>query len=362
MFCGICGMEFPDEFNFCPKCGRAVKVSTSEPKPQAADTVPVLAPSPPNNQLPPAQTVSAKTPFNYGTVVFAAFSVLSLLVSLIKGIVPLYLGESALWAFVAWYWHKKNHRSRAANQMVLLLAMAVVGGQAYLLGKRSTTTPRRPSLNSTLEDRMTTVPSWVPENKAALPTTPPDSSATVARPGTKKAKGPARRGSKGESSTPGNRLVQRQDKSEAVFQPCAEELPAGTDRMPVSLSPSLIGLLKATIKDQDSLFDRPGWALTMENGTDFCIVSVGLSIDVEKSNSDQMTIKRTAEFSPPLAPGQQHRAFLDRREYLYDGGYVDGRLIRWSITVVRGFAAAKPDGRPGAAAASTTLGGGSEHP
>jgi len=62
---------------------------------------------------------------------------LSLFVCLAKGIVPLYLGESALWAVVAWYWHKKGPRSEGATGTVLLLAVAFAAGEGYVLGRQS---------------------------------------------------------------------------------------------------------------------------------------------------------------------------------------------------------------------------------
>src|SRR5271157_2599222 len=108
MFCGVCGSEFPDDFCFCPKCGRSVRTGALAGGTQdvAVAPVPEAEPDTKNQQTAPSAPVEAR--FNYGTVVFAAFSVLSLLVCLAKGIVPIYLGESAFWAAVAWYWHKKS--------------------------------------------------------------------------------------------------------------------------------------------------------------------------------------------------------------------------------------------------------------
>ncbi|MGA3055925.1 MAG: zinc ribbon domain-containing protein [Candidatus Korobacteraceae bacterium] len=137
MFCGVCGSEFPDDFSFCPKCGRSVRTSTLPEGPQPVAATPTLEAEPDtkNQQSAPSGPVAPQ--FNYGTVVFAAFSVLSLLVCLAKGIVPIYLSESVLWAAVAWYWQKKSPWSETATGIVLLVAVGVAGGEGYLLGRQS---------------------------------------------------------------------------------------------------------------------------------------------------------------------------------------------------------------------------------
>lgn len=66
---------------------------------------------------------------NVGTFVFGAFAVISLLVSMVKGVVPLYLLESGGWAWAAWYWHKKRVKSDIAKLLVFMLGIAVVIGE-----------------------------------------------------------------------------------------------------------------------------------------------------------------------------------------------------------------------------------------
>jgi hypothetical protein len=82
-----------------------------------------------------ASNMSAK--YNYGTFVFALFSVLSLTVSITRGIVPIYLAESVLWGCLAWYWHKKGYSSQVANASFLALAAIVFAGNGYSFGQRS---------------------------------------------------------------------------------------------------------------------------------------------------------------------------------------------------------------------------------
>jgi hypothetical protein len=136
MFCGICGNEFSDDFRFCPKCGRSVSTSASVGGMQAAAVAPAAGANRRTEMQESVPSAGIGARFNYATVVFASFSVLSLLVSLAKGIVPLYLGESVVWAAVAWYWHKKGPRSEIATAIVLLLAVAVAAGEGYLVGRR----------------------------------------------------------------------------------------------------------------------------------------------------------------------------------------------------------------------------------
>jgi hypothetical protein len=70
-----------------------------------------------------------------GTVVFAAFAVLSAIVCVVKGIVPLYAVEALLWAGLAVFWHVKQITSKVANYSVLCLAMAVSIGNAFSVGR-----------------------------------------------------------------------------------------------------------------------------------------------------------------------------------------------------------------------------------
>jgi hypothetical protein len=74
--------------------------------------------------------------FNVGTAVFAAFSVLSFVVCLARGLVPIYFVESVLWAAVAWYWKKKNITNSKANLVVLWLAIAIAAGESYSVGHK----------------------------------------------------------------------------------------------------------------------------------------------------------------------------------------------------------------------------------
>lgn len=134
MVCCGCGKESADEFSFCPYCGKAFAASL----PAATETP---GSSTPLNPLP---EVEAKNPSvapsngsdKIGTYVFGAFSVVSVLVSFIKGIVPIYLGEAAIWAACAWYWHRKKTHSDLAKAIVIVLAALVAVGEVIQIASQ----------------------------------------------------------------------------------------------------------------------------------------------------------------------------------------------------------------------------------
>lgn len=140
-FCIKCGLDQPEDSRFCRKCGYAFPNLESPPlaSPPAtaetegasiAATIPAAAPS------ASTSTVIAQTAFNFGTWIFAGFSVLSLIVAFARGIVPIYLGEAAGWAVLAWWWQKTNPKSQIANALVLLLAVVLAAGEGFLIGRQ----------------------------------------------------------------------------------------------------------------------------------------------------------------------------------------------------------------------------------
>jgi len=106
MFCTKCGLELPDDSQFCRKCGFALAVAPSQPSP--APTTKIV------------------------TFVFAAFAVLSLVVCFAKGIVPIYLAEAAVWAGLAWFWDKKSPSSKPLTGAILTFALIVAVATARI--------------------------------------------------------------------------------------------------------------------------------------------------------------------------------------------------------------------------------------
>src|ERR1700676_2792639 len=117
MFCSKCATSLPDDAQFCLKCGHALTGTLNTnipttPSPEAK-TEPLVPPAAPTD----APTVSMPNVpnANIGTFVFASFAVLSLVVSFVKGVVPIFIIEAGLWDGLAWYWNRKKHKSQAAT-------------------------------------------------------------------------------------------------------------------------------------------------------------------------------------------------------------------------------------------------------
>ncbi|MGO9952887.1 MAG: zinc-ribbon domain-containing protein [Dissulfurispiraceae bacterium] len=164
MVCRVCGKELADEFKFCPHCGNEKTTKTVCPEcgkelsiefsycpycgeafaPEASE-IESLSPPPEINhvtdeqndqpapiesdQTAPMKSVDADKAKEIGTYVFGAFSAISLLVSIMKGLVPIYLFEAAGWAGAAWYWHSKKTHSELAKAIVIVLAVLVAIGE-----------------------------------------------------------------------------------------------------------------------------------------------------------------------------------------------------------------------------------------
>jgi hypothetical protein len=135
--CRACGKASAGEFKFCPRCGEAILfkpsvVESPDPPPEVqkvADTT--------TDESPLVKDGVAGTSIRVGTLVFGAFSAISLLVSIIKGLVPIYLLESAGWAGVAWYWQRKKAHSELAKAIVIVLAVLVAIGEVVHIASQA---------------------------------------------------------------------------------------------------------------------------------------------------------------------------------------------------------------------------------
>jgi len=105
-----------------------------------------------SGQSVPASSNVGGTSISAGTIVFAALSAISLVVSIIKGLVPIYLLESVGWAGLAWYWHSKKTHSELAKGIVAILAVLVAVGESAqivsqaAMGSRQTQTESNASV------------------------------------------------------------------------------------------------------------------------------------------------------------------------------------------------------------------------
>jgi len=128
MICGACGKESAGD-KFCPHCGktfvrRPSVIESPIPPPEVQSVTDTLT-----DESEPIRDGVAGTAIRVGTLVFGAFSAISLLVSIVKGLVPIYLLEAAGWAGVAWYWQGKKTHSDVAKAIVIVLAVMVAIGE-----------------------------------------------------------------------------------------------------------------------------------------------------------------------------------------------------------------------------------------
>jgi ribosomal protein L35AE/L33A len=177
MVCSGCGKESADEFSFCPRCGKAL-----------AATLPATEPPGSLLHTNPIQEAEAKNPAvapsngsdKIGTYVFGAFSAISVLVSIAKGIVPIYLVEAAVWAGAAWYWHRKKTHSELAKAIIIVMAVLIVIGEVVGIAKQFTSEPRQAAIGAKR------LPPEIPEYAY---TPPADNSSTITGEVTKKTNG-----------------------------------------------------------------------------------------------------------------------------------------------------------------------------
>ena len=129
MVCNVCDKDSADGFKFCPHCGNTFTpaLSVNEPPippPEVQSVTDTLT-----DESEPIRDGVAGTAIRVGTLVFGAFAAISLLVSIVKGLVPIYLLEAAGWAGVAWYWQAKKTHSDFAKAVVVVIAILVGIGE-----------------------------------------------------------------------------------------------------------------------------------------------------------------------------------------------------------------------------------------
>lgn len=114
MVCNSCSTEYSDTFKFCPQCGKAAESILA--------TQPAIGPD-------RAEQKTSQNRIQSGTVVLLTFAVISLIVSVVNGLVPIYLIEAAAWGGLAWYWQSRNEHSEAAKGIVVIAAVIVTIGE-----------------------------------------------------------------------------------------------------------------------------------------------------------------------------------------------------------------------------------------
>ena len=146
--CSACGKESVAEFSYCPHCGQSF--TPAPPVIESPIPSPEEDPVKEERTEQQAPTTSATDIKNkIGTYVFGAFSVLSLIVAIVKGIVPIYLIESAIWAGAAWYWHRKKTHSELAKAIVIVFAGLIAIGEVIQIARQFSTLNAAPVSKST---------------------------------------------------------------------------------------------------------------------------------------------------------------------------------------------------------------------
>ena len=148
MICEGCGKESVSDFNFCPHCGKAFIANPSviespSPSPEVQSMADART-----HESQPAKDGVAEPSIRVGTWVFVAFSAISLLVSIVKGIVPIYLLVAAGWGGAAWYWQRKKTHIDVTKAIVIVLAVLVgIGVIVHLVSQSG-------SKSNTLDDAL----------------------------------------------------------------------------------------------------------------------------------------------------------------------------------------------------------------
>jgi len=146
--CSACGKESEADFSFCPHCGKAFTPAPSViespiPSPEVESVTEELS----DQQAPTSSDSDRKR--KIGTYVFGAFAVIALVVSIIRGFVPIYLIESAIWAGAAWYWHRKKTHSELATAIVIVFAGLIAIGEVIQIARQFSTLNAAPVSKST---------------------------------------------------------------------------------------------------------------------------------------------------------------------------------------------------------------------
>jgi hypothetical protein len=236
---------------------------------------------PPNQNLPEGRIKG-------GTIVFAVFAVISLIVSLVNGLVPIYLIEAASWGGLAWYWQRRNRHSETAKSIVVILAAIVIIGEVIDITVRHNAT-RQP--------------------------------------------------------TPLTALLQSNDQPSSASQPtpaCPSGIPSGAQivEIPSDQVTATSGQLWYVPPDK-LLGEQGGWYFhftVTNNAKDFCVTAVEYSVQLEPDNGVTITGQGKKHLGP-LSQGwiyaPQERDPDDR--VTFPKAASSGALSSWNVTKVYGF-------------------------
>jgi hypothetical protein len=147
MICLACGKDSQIDFRFCPECGKLV-LDSDATKELASSAAPQLTIVVPKDQSTPESIQTDVTKISAPTFVFAGFAILSLIVSIMKGIVPIYFLEALGWAGLALYWHRKQIHSELAKGIAFTLAAVLVVGETVQIASQAGSKSKGDSSNA----------------------------------------------------------------------------------------------------------------------------------------------------------------------------------------------------------------------
>jgi hypothetical protein len=359
MYCGVCGKELVEDFAFCPQCGRAVSPDRRPGGPPIRSPQSVATKDSPEMPTSPADGAVGNTPVVVGTFVFGAFSAISLIVSIVKGIVPIYLLASAAWACAAWFWHKRSSKKEVARAIVVVLgALAAVGEVALLASQHESGHAQIPgtvqpdpfaqyAVATSPSGRDSNAPATETESKSPIGDTHQESTVSASARVSSAKLGDGRVAAGAHSAEAGARPA-KESRQEAASPPCPESLAPGEIRSPMALDSDQLALVKASMQ---SVSEERRFLLKAHNGTGLCITSVKVSLVYDDDERGYRSYTNTLELSPsPLAPGQDREMFVCvydeslRKEFT--GGALEppcriGPLEKWDLTSVFGYPAAR---------------------
>lgn len=186
MVCAACGKESPIDFSFCPHCGMPARAKTSVS--ESTDDGTTVRREIAAEVGRPAVTPSS---IKAGTIVFGIFAAISLLVSIAKGVVPIFLIESAGWVGLAWFWQAKRTHSDFVRGVVTVLAIIVSIGEVLHIALH--TGPDSGSGSAVIEGPATVNPAAVyanPSPPAPAPSVPTSDSTRASSADAKSKKSP----------------------------------------------------------------------------------------------------------------------------------------------------------------------------
>jgi hypothetical protein len=307
MFCSVCGKDIADEFKFCPHCGKPIARLSKDVEMPISSADPSPLPDVPNIGLTSTPIVSTGSGIQAGTIVFASFAAISLLVSLVKGLVPIYLLEAFGWAGLAWYWQSKKTHSDVAKAIVGTLAVMVVLGEVVHIAMQwdaqpatapvANSAPVYPGTNPNADANG--YPIVGSANTPSTPATPPpgfvvDASAQSAP--------QSKHTTSADSALPGAA-------PQVTLAECPSSLPSGATARPLPkyTTDLLVGKQYGDLTSEHTFNpdgdDYLSWSLDLNftNNANTCIVMA--IIEVELSYKGRISKEtHTVPFSPLLGP------------------------------------------------------------